>query len=768
MIHRICFLPEHQSESGFRASFLLVAAGLIAISTSPVAAEKKLEPIPDKLVVLTFDDSVKSHYTVARPILKQYGFGATFFITEGFTFKTNKTDYMTWEEIQALDRDGFEIGNHTGSHMSVTAKTLDQLDAQLNVIANRCQEMGIAKPTSFAWPGNSLDLNALPILRMHGIRFARRGGAPEYPYDKGKGFAYEPGQDDPLLIPSAGDARPNWQLSNFVAAVEQARNGKIAVIQFHGVPEGEHPWVHTPLERFEEYMKYLHKHNYKVVALRDLAKYADYEQTVPDPKAIIETRKKTLERPNLLMIYTDDQTFRTLSCYRNEGAWSWVETPNIDRLATEGMKFTCAYGAAWCTPSRACFLTGKLPHGIQGVNIKSVTDGEYDPEACRFWPAELRKSGYETAMIGKWHLGHDCGHGRNWDYSLVWDQGDIRGDWYNDQLLSLNGAAKEKMPGYSTDLYTKHATDFIRRSHDKPWMLWLCYNAPHNPQTVAPRHAERYPNVEVPIPTDVFGPRPGKPNYMQTFTQWKHPKEGAGSVPVDNKGKPLTQIVREYNQLVCAVDEGVGQILKSLEDTGELDRTVVVFTSDQGFTWGDHGFAWKVGPYDACLKMPLLVRYPKLVRPGTVCHRPVTIVDLAPTLMGLAGATIPWETHGHDLQPLLANGEAEPDREAMMEFFRWEFGEQTASGLTEGRQLGGVPWWIFYRRGKYKYIRTLLSDEVEELYDLEADPAELNNLAITPAEQNRLAEYRTRFLNELKRTNAKLVSNLPAPKTLTP
>ena len=268
-----------------------VAPALIPLGWGDVPV---LEPIPDRLVVLTFDDSVKSHYTVARPILKQFGFGATFFITEGFTFKTNKQDYMTWEEIQALHRDGFEIGNHTGNHVAVTAKSLDQLEGELKLISDHCESLGIPRPTSFGWPGNSILKESFPILRKHGIKFARRGGSPEYPYEKGQGFAYEPGLDEPLFIPSAGDARPNWQLENFIAAVSQARNGKIAVIQFHGVPEGEHPWVHTPLERFEEYMRYLHEQNFKVIALRDIEKYVDPEKIPADPNAIIEQRKKRL------------------------------------------------------------------------------------------------------------------------------------------------------------------------------------------------------------------------------------------------------------------------------------------------------------------------------------------------------------------------------------------------------------------------------------------------------------------------------------------
>jgi peptidoglycan/xylan/chitin deacetylase (PgdA/CDA1 family) len=250
-----------------------------------------LLPVPDKLVVLTFDDSVASHYTVVRPILKRHGFGATFFITEGFSFRTNKQDYMTWEQISELHRDGFEIGNHTRDHISVSARTLGQLREQLEAINTRCAEHSIPRPTSFGYPGNAIVPAALPILKELGIRFARRGGAPEHPYEWGRGFAYEPALDHPLLIPSAGDARPDWTIEDFKRATDQARGGRIAVLQFHGVPDREHPWVHTPPERFEQFMAYLHTNAFKVIALRDLARYVDAEKTPPNPVAVIEERK---------------------------------------------------------------------------------------------------------------------------------------------------------------------------------------------------------------------------------------------------------------------------------------------------------------------------------------------------------------------------------------------------------------------------------------------------------------------------------------------
>ena len=253
------------------------------------------DPIPDRLVVLTFDDASKSHYRVARPLLKKYGFGATFFVTEGFDFPTNKRDYMTWEEIAQLHKDGFEIGNHTRDHKGVTRDTVRDLAAQLRGINVQCEKHGIPVPVSFAYPGNAIERNALPLLKDLGIQFARRGGSPEYPYKEGSGFAYEPGLDHPLLIPSAGDARPGWTLADFKRAVGQARNGKVSVIQFHGVPDTAHDWVTTSRKQFEEYMHYLADNKFQVIALRDLAKYVDPTVTPSDPWGVIKDRQGLLE-----------------------------------------------------------------------------------------------------------------------------------------------------------------------------------------------------------------------------------------------------------------------------------------------------------------------------------------------------------------------------------------------------------------------------------------------------------------------------------------
>ncbi|MGY8771549.1 MAG: polysaccharide deacetylase family protein [Pirellulales bacterium] len=259
-------------------------------------APRPAQKIPDKLVVLTFDDSAKSHFTIVRPLLLQYQFGGTFFITEGFDFKTNKKDYMTWKQIRQLHLDGFEIGNHTRDHLGINHQSVNRLDEQLRGIEQRCKEHGIPKPVTFAWPGNATTLKGFEILKQHGIQFARRGGAPEYPYEDGKGFAFEPGLDHPLLLPSAGDARPKWELGDLIRAVQQAKDGKVAILQFHGAPDTAHSWVSTQEDNFRAFMKYLAVNKYQVIALRDLAKYKKTQLEPQDALEIIKLRKEGLEK----------------------------------------------------------------------------------------------------------------------------------------------------------------------------------------------------------------------------------------------------------------------------------------------------------------------------------------------------------------------------------------------------------------------------------------------------------------------------------------
>lgn len=222
-----------------------------------------IEPVPDKLVVLTFDDSVVSHATFVAPLLKKFGFGATFFITEGFEFNQDKEHYMTWQQIHSLNAAGFEIGNHTRNHAGVTKQKPEQLAADVEYIEQQCVKNDIPRPTSFCYPGYQTSNAAVNLVRGRGYGFARAGGAR----------AFDPLRDDPLTLPQAFDSKPDSTLEQFKAAVAQARDGKIAVMTFHGVPDIRHPWVNTDATKFESYMAHLKQEGCRVVALRDLAKF---------------------------------------------------------------------------------------------------------------------------------------------------------------------------------------------------------------------------------------------------------------------------------------------------------------------------------------------------------------------------------------------------------------------------------------------------------------------------------------------------------------
>lgn len=309
---------------GFRTSGWRAWVGAAVASIGLLGRLWALDPVPERLVVLTFDDSVSSHHRVVAPLLKRLGFGATFFITEGFSFLSNKVDYLTWAQIASLDRDGFEIGNHTRDHLGFGGDTLGRMREQIEHIQNRCAEHGIRRPVSFGYPGNALHAGAPAILKELGFRFARRGGTPEHPYEWGRGTAYEPGVDHPLLIPSAGDARPDWTLEDFRRAVDVATNGRIAVVQFHGVPDRDHPWVHTEPKQFEAFMTYLKDGGFTVIALRDLARFVDASVGPADPFSVIR-RRQAGRREVMLEGNVRGRNGQRLACTLSlqsaEGAW---------------------------------------------------------------------------------------------------------------------------------------------------------------------------------------------------------------------------------------------------------------------------------------------------------------------------------------------------------------------------------------------------------------------------------------------------------------
>jgi len=490
-------------------------------------------------------------------------------------------------------------------------------------------------------------------------------------------------------------------------------------------------------------------------------------------------------RPNILFIYADDQSHRTIGCYPE--AYDWVKTPNIDRLAENGVRFSHAYIGTWCMPSRATMLTGLQQYGIKTMRMEGEYPGSvYDPDQCKFWPSTFRANGYDTAQVGKWHTGVDSGANRDWDFQAVWNRPKYvnnSGAYYYDQLIEFNGSEPRLVKGYATDNYTNWAEDFIRGEHrnaDRPWFLWVCYGAVHGPFTPAKRHLEGYQHLTIPVPKDIYPPRPGKPSYMQTIENWVPNDDGypemkggafggrtvEGSIGIH--GNRLDEWVRQYHEGVLAIDESVGRLIESLKETGQYDDTVIVYTADQGFAWGQHGFASKLAPYDANIRAPLIVSMPSRLPAGRVCKSPVSGVDIAPTFFSFAEIEKPWEMHGYDLMPLLKNPEKAREEPALLAMTGRSFGSDTNVIPTdpEIRDLGpGVPWYLLLTKGNFKYIRTLVDGEPEELYDLDADPEELDNLAMKPEFSKTLTEFRDATLMELKRTNAGMLRNLPAVST---
>jgi arylsulfatase A-like enzyme len=232
-------------------------------------------------------------------------------------------------------------------------------------------------------------------------------------------------------------------------------------------------------------------------------------------------------------------------------------------------------------------------------------------------------------------------------------------------------------------------------------------------------------------------------------------------------GGSLTAWIRQYHQGVLAIDEGVGTLMAALKASGQLENTLVVFTSDQGFAWGQHGFRHKLAPYDATVRSPMIVSMPGTLPQGKVCPSPVGGVDLIPTFFQFAGINLPWKMHGHDLTPLLKNPLAKWSHPVLLTLTGRKYGSDTDRVPTDPkeRDINGIPWWVSLRQGRYKYIRTLVANEIEELYDIKADPEELTNLALKPKHANTLTEFRKATVSELKRTDAKMADHLPSVGT---
>lgn len=461
------------------------------------------------------------------------------------------------------------------------------------------------------------------------------------------------------------------------------------------------------------------------------------------------------KQPNVLYIFTDDQSVRTVGCYPD--AYPWVKTPNIDALAAKGVRFHNVYMAAYCVPSRVSFLTGNLPHAAQGNFTGAKLDAaaqEQEEKDHPLWPRRLRESGYRTGIIGKWHLNpRPPVVGLDWDTAAYWtSHNETSGGYYNGQKISINGAAPVDLGGYSVDRHTDLAVDFIKDkgAGDKPWLLWLCYCGVHKPTEPAERHQGALASVgPIPQPASLTE-RKGKPAYIR-------------DLPTPRWDKVEPQI-RQYHECVMAIDENVGRLMRTLEESGQLENTVVVFAADQGIAYGQHGLMGKKdAPYDAALRGPLIFRWPGHFAENAVSHEPVNQTDVVRTLHEITGLK-PRETmDGMSLVTLLKTPSATLPRDAMLltnvqnnmgaEIPRMM--ERTRRFIQKGgKGLDAMYDWTMIRSGRYKYVAYAGEDREEEVYDLEADPEELVNLAASPDRMPLLKELRMKAAAELRKTQS--------------
>jgi N-acetylglucosamine-6-sulfatase len=452
-------------------------------------------------------------------------------------------------------------------------------------------------------------------------------------------------------------------------------------------------------------------------------------------------------RPNLIVIVVDDLRWDEFGA----GGHPYLETPNIDRLATEGARFSNAIHVnPLCSPSRASILTGQYPsrHGIVDNTARDVQS-----HRLKTFPQALQRAGYETAHIGKWHMGNDPTPRPGYDHWVSFPgHGNIVNPalYENDQLHRVNG--------YITDILTERAVNFIRRERDTPFFLYIGHKAVHpeirqfddgSIETTidaspaarllpAPRHAGRYTEKVFPRRANVLDRPNDKPRTpMLAEILDRKSRSRLGVARRDDRTSEAT--IRRRAEMVLAVDEGLGRILNLLEDRGESNDTLILFTSDNGYFFGEHGLSIERRlPYEEAIRAPLLLRYPPLTTPGTTNPALIATIDIAPTLLELAGAIVGSQIQGHSFVPLL-DGRSNRIRDAVL--IEWYSADSGMDWLSD------MPYRAI-RTDRYKFIHWIQHPAQAELYDLESDPMEMSNLWNEPSYQS-LGRQLMRELGEL-------------------
>jgi arylsulfatase A-like enzyme len=445
--------------------------------------------------------------------------------------------------------------------------------------------------------------------------------------------------------------------------------------------------------------------------------------------------------PNILFVFSDDHAAHALGAYGGPLA-NVAPTPNLDRLAREGMLFRNAFvGNSICAPSRATILTGKHSHqnGVRAHNAESAFDSSQTT-----FPKLLQRAGYQTALIGKWHLQTEPTGFDHWEVLTGFGG---QGSYYNPEFWTPEGTAQEM--GYTTDIITNKALEWLANQRDatRPFLLMYQHKAAHIAWDPGPDHLTLFDNITMPEPPTLFDDYEGRNSGAKTqnmmvsglrgrVLKLESPTEiltpeqlevwNAAYGPRNEEfhaanleGEDLVRwkyqrYIKDYLRTVASMDDNLGRVLQYLEDSGLARNTIVVYNSDQGFFLGDHGWFDKRWMYEESLRAPLIVRWPGVVQPGTENQDLVQNLDYAQTFLDAAGVEIPADMQGRSLVPLL-RGELPAEWRAAIYYRYYEHGSH------------GVPRHDGIRTERYKLIHYPTTDEWE-LFDLQADPRELHSV----------------------------------------
>ena len=439
--------------------------------------------------------------------------------------------------------------------------------------------------------------------------------------------------------------------------------------------------------------------------------------------------------PNIVFIMADDHGRQATSCYGG----AFIETPHIDRLAHEGIRFTHAMaGNSICSPSRAMLLTGKYNHLCGVCKLEEHFDGSQQT-----FPKLLQQAGYQTAIVGKWHLFTEP---TGFDYYCV---APGNGGRYADPLLKEKGqpwldgnTGGTLHKGYMTDIITDVALEWLkRRDAAKPFCLMIHHKAPHSPHIPSPRHKDLFKDRIFPEPSNLLDDYAGRaPEPVAGQLAWSRllqqdepqyqpiKKQFTGDTAHDTC-LMYQEYLRNYLRLIAALDENVGRVLDHLDKTGLAENTVVIYTSDNGYFLGEHGFYNKMWMYEEGFSIPMLIRMPG-AQVGAVNQQFVSILDIAPTLLDLAGADIPADIQGCSMKPLLM-GAPVRWRDAFYYHYYGVVGRPRDANWIAYHEIIGVRT----ASAKLIFYPTWKNGPFWEYFDLTQDPREMQNLYRDPQRQ---------------------------------